>query len=216
MELQDRLLEIERSLWTNDAVVYESSLTDNALLVFPETGAISRSIAVEAIRLENADGRRWAEVRFSDVQARWISADAALLTYRVAARWAHERSAVAALATSVYVRRDDAWKLAFHQQSPLDRRDAEGGRGRAGIQQSRRAPVSIPAGTVGAGSAGAVAFGALAVGATAIGALAIGRLAVGAFTLKRGRVRALGVDQLRIGRLHVGELRVDRESGGSR
>jgi hypothetical protein len=216
MELQDQLLTIERSLWTNDAVVYESNLTDDALLAFPETGVITRDTAVEAIRQENAEGRRWAEVRFDDIRVLRIGADTALLTYRVAARWAHERSSTTALASSVYARRGDVWKLAFHQQSPLDRADAGYERGRTGLQLSGRAPVSIPAASVGAVSAGAVAFGALAVGATAIGALAIGRLAVGAFTLRRGRVRALGVDQLRIGRLHVGELTVDRECGGSR
>jgi hypothetical protein len=69
MELEKRLLDIERKLWTNDAVFYESHLIDEALLVFPETGVITRSIAVDAILAANAEGRRWAEVQFDDVRS---------------------------------------------------------------------------------------------------------------------------------------------------
>jgi hypothetical protein len=46
--------------------------------------------------------------------------DATLLTYRVAGRWAHEEEKRLALASNVYVKRDGAWKLACHQQTPLD------------------------------------------------------------------------------------------------
>ena len=56
MDLQDQLLAIERRLWTNDAPFYEANLTDEALLVFSETGVITRDAAVAAIRKENAEG----------------------------------------------------------------------------------------------------------------------------------------------------------------
>jgi hypothetical protein len=59
------LYQIERSLWTNDPKVYHESLRHDALLVFQETGAITRDTAVAAIREENREKRRWAEVRFS-------------------------------------------------------------------------------------------------------------------------------------------------------
>jgi hypothetical protein len=39
---------------------------------------------------------------------------------KVAARWEHEEFKNSALASSVYVKRDGLWKLAFHQQTPLD------------------------------------------------------------------------------------------------
>lgn len=95
MELQDQLVAIERRLWTNEAAIYENHLIEDALLVFPETGVITRHIAVQAIRRENEEGRRWAEVQFSDVRVLRIGADAPLLTYRVFARWAHETSSTA-------------------------------------------------------------------------------------------------------------------------
>ncbi len=119
MELQAHLTAIERRLWTNDPGFYGDALVEEALLVFPETGVITRDAAVAAIRVENAEGRRWAEVHFQDVRCLRVSADAAVLVYRVTARWEHEESAVSALASSVYVHRQDLWKLILHQQSPL-------------------------------------------------------------------------------------------------
>jgi hypothetical protein len=120
MELQEHLLRTERELWTNNAVLYQNTLLPEALLVFPETGVITRDVAVEAIRQENAEGRRWAEVHMQQVRTLALSDDAVLLTYRVAARWEHEQAPIEALASSAYVRRDGRWKLAFHQQTPLN------------------------------------------------------------------------------------------------
>ena len=119
MDLQQHLTEIERKLWTNDPVFYENALLEEAVLVFAETGPITRDVAVDAIRVENAEGRRWAEVRFSDVRVLRIANDVAALLYRVAARWEHEASATTALASSVYVERHGEWKLALHQQSAV-------------------------------------------------------------------------------------------------
>jgi hypothetical protein len=119
MELAQQLREIERKLWTNDAAFYHSHLIDESLLVFPETGVITRSVAVDAIVAEHAEGRRWAEVQFDDVRSMRLTDEAALVTDKVAARWAHEEAKHVALASSVYVKRDGAWKLACHQQTPL-------------------------------------------------------------------------------------------------
>lgn len=119
MDPTTQLLDIERRLWTNDPVFYREHLWQDALLVFPETGVITRDAAVEAILRENREGRRWAEVRFEGVRSLAPTADVQLLHYRVVARWAHETSAIAALASSVYAHRDGTWKLVFHQQTPI-------------------------------------------------------------------------------------------------
>ena len=103
MSLEKQLLDVEKRRWKNDAELYHDNLTDEALLVFPETGVITRDVAVEAIL-----GR--------SIQ---LTQDVALLTYRVNARWEDEESEHPAFASSVYGRRQGAWKLAFHQQSPL-------------------------------------------------------------------------------------------------
>jgi hypothetical protein len=119
MKLEEQLTDIERKLWTNDAVIYKANLIEEALLVFPETGPITRAVAIDAILAENAEGRRWAEVKFDEVRTLRLAENAALLNYKVTARWEHEDSAISALASSVYVTRDQVWKLAFHQQSPI-------------------------------------------------------------------------------------------------
>jgi hypothetical protein len=54
------------------------------------------------------------------VHALELGRDAAVLTYRVAARWEREAARYTSLASSVYVQRDGEWKLALHQQTPLE------------------------------------------------------------------------------------------------
>jgi uncharacterized protein (TIGR02246 family) len=124
-QFQEHLFNIERKLWTNDADFYKDSLTEDCLLVFPETGVIGRDMAVDEIRKENKEGRRWAEVDFNEIRSLRPTDDVALLTYRVTARWAHEKSSITTLASSVYVKRDRAWKLTLHQQTPLFLEGAE-------------------------------------------------------------------------------------------
>lgn len=46
MELDKQLIDIEQKLWTNDAILYQNSLIEEALLVFPETGVITRDVAI--------------------------------------------------------------------------------------------------------------------------------------------------------------------------
>jgi hypothetical protein len=119
MDLAEQLLDVERRLWKNDVDLYRDNLVEDALLVFPETGVIDRTFALDAIRIENSAGSRWADVNFEDVRALPLVPDAAVLTYRVTARWAHEATEMTALASSVYVRRNGGWKVALHQQSPI-------------------------------------------------------------------------------------------------
>lgn len=119
MNLEKQLLDVEKQLWRNDAELYQHHLIPEAMLVFPETGVITRDVAIKAIRAENAEGRRWGDVRFDGVRRVRLADDVALLTYKVIARWQHEESEYPALATSAYVKREGAWKLAFHHQSPL-------------------------------------------------------------------------------------------------
>jgi len=112
------LYQIERSLWTNDPDVYHHSLRHDALLLFQETGVITRDAAIAAIREENRENRRWAEVRFSDQRALSPTRDTRVLIYRATARWNHERDPIAVQCSSIYALHSGAWKLVFHQQTP--------------------------------------------------------------------------------------------------
>jgi hypothetical protein len=81
------LYQLERSVRTNDPEVYHDSLRDDALLLFQETGVITRDTAVAAIREENRENRRWAEVRFSDQRILSPIPDTRVLIYKATARW---------------------------------------------------------------------------------------------------------------------------------
>jgi hypothetical protein len=116
----ERLIDTERKLWTNDAVFYKDNLAEDCLLVFPETGVITRHVSVNAIRKENEDGRRWAEVDFDEVHSSRPADNVAMLSYRVAARWEHEKATRKAFASSIYIKSNGTWKLAFHQQTPIE------------------------------------------------------------------------------------------------
>jgi hypothetical protein len=118
-EILEDLITIERTLWENDAEIYHERYSPEALLIFSGAGRIDRDTAVAAIRQENAEGRAWAEVRFDNVDGRWIESDAAaLITYVATARWNHESTASETLCASVYVRAGGSWRVAFHQQTP--------------------------------------------------------------------------------------------------
>ncbi len=117
MSLHDQLLDIERALWAGDPLLYQRTLIEEAVLVFGATGPIGRDAAVEAIRKQAADGDVWTEIEISDAITLSLDVDAALLTYRA---FASRRSgSVRVLATSVYVRRGDEWRMALHQQTPV-------------------------------------------------------------------------------------------------
>jgi hypothetical protein len=117
MSLQDQLLDTERKLWTNDPIAYQKHLIEEAVLVFGETGPIGRDTAIDAIHKEVAEGDKWTSVDITNVISMSLDRNAALLTYKAAAR--RKSLSVKVLATSVYVRRGDDWKLALHQQTPL-------------------------------------------------------------------------------------------------
>ena len=118
-ETPSELLMIERTLWENNDQVYRETYVRDAVLIFPGVGRIDRETAVTAIQKENAEGRAWAEVQFDDVVGRWLTRDTAvLISYCATARWTYETVATRTLCATVYVRHGDAWRVAFHQQTP--------------------------------------------------------------------------------------------------
>jgi hypothetical protein len=112
-----QLVEIERSLWTNNAHVYEKSFLPGAVLIFPGVGRIDRDFAISAIHDENASGRGWLDVNLEDASVSTITSNVLLLTYEAWAVWndgTEERSHCSTL----YVQHGDGWSAAFHQQTP--------------------------------------------------------------------------------------------------
>ena len=119
MDKQEELMGIERSLWTNDAAIYEATYSPDAILIFPEVGRIGLELALEAIRAENAAGRHWAEIGFAGVSVTRIASDVELLTYEATARWNDEKNPARTLCATLYARRDERWRVLFHQQTSV-------------------------------------------------------------------------------------------------
>ncbi len=116
MTLEDELLENERDLWTGGAAAYRRLVDDECLVAFaPMAGVRSREEVADSV----GSGPRWRELEMEVVGVLRPTDDVAVVSYRGSAvRGEDER--YHALVCSGYVRRGEGWKLAFHQQTPLE------------------------------------------------------------------------------------------------
>ena len=114
MNARDDLLAIERSLWLGGRADYRSALDDDCLLAFTTMAGVSSRDEVA----DQADASRWRDFDIDVEDFLQPTDDVAMVTYRASAvRGAGEP--YEARVSSGYVRRDGAWKLMFHQQTPL-------------------------------------------------------------------------------------------------
>jgi hypothetical protein len=112
-DLAQILLALERELADGDGATYRRLLVDDAVVVVPGM-ALSKAETVEA--MDASPG--WEEIELADERVVPLDDGAALLTYRFSGRRGEEFE-YNALMGSVYVHRDGAWRMAFHQQTPL-------------------------------------------------------------------------------------------------
>lgn len=115
MTVEDELLRIERALWTGGAKPYRRHLGDECLVAFTEMAGVSSR---ERIAGSVEGGERWRDL---EVDLRGLlrpTEDVAILTYEASARRGEDER-YRALVSSAYARRDGAWKMVFHQQTPL-------------------------------------------------------------------------------------------------
>jgi uncharacterized protein (TIGR02246 family) len=117
MNRDQELTEIERTLWMNDADIYSRTFLPDAVIIFSGVGRINLEFALNALREENAAGRRWAEVAFAEVRVLPVAPDVALLHYEATARWNYKENSEKVLCATLYVKRDGAWRVASHQQT---------------------------------------------------------------------------------------------------
>ena len=115
MPVENDLISIEKKLWTGGSEIYRKNLDDNCLLAFMRMAGVSSREEV-AGTVEDAD--RWRDLDMEVEGVLQPTPDVALLTYRASAVRG-EGDRYEALVSSAYVRRDGAWKLMFHQQTPL-------------------------------------------------------------------------------------------------
>ena len=119
MSDRDALLALEEQGWRtlsggSGEAFYRRYLTDDALMVFPGGAVLSRDAALRAI----ASAPPWDWFRLEEARVVPVGDDGAVLAYRATAQRAGQPE-YAAWMSSVYVRHAGAWKLAFHQQTPI-------------------------------------------------------------------------------------------------
>lgn len=91
---------------------YGRVLDREVVMLFPHGMMLTDRNAI----LRSMGGQPWASFRLDDLQVRHPTADTAIVTYGVVAQ--RDGSEYSALVSSHYVRRDDGWKMAFHQHTP--------------------------------------------------------------------------------------------------
>jgi hypothetical protein len=115
MGLERELTEIEQGFWTGGEDYFSAHLDEKCLLAFPQmAGTYSR----EDVAATAKDPLRWRD--FSSERKGFLqpTAGTALVTYEARAVRGNGEP-YHALVSTLYVRRDDGWKMAFHGQAPL-------------------------------------------------------------------------------------------------
>lgn len=122
MELRDDLMQMEKKLWSGGQAEYRDTLDKDCLVAFTEMAGISSRDEIAS----QADARRFHDVDI-DVDAMLRPTDdVAILTYHVHAM-REKNVPYEAVVSSGYVRRAGAWKMMFHQHTPLGDAAPQGG-----------------------------------------------------------------------------------------
>jgi hypothetical protein len=117
MSLRDELFAIEKGFWTGGEQHFLDHVDERCMLVFPNNarGVHKRAEVAASAR----DPKRWSDLRIADAALHRPTDDAAFISYEARAK-RESGEPYRALIGSGYVRRDDGWKLAFHQHSALE------------------------------------------------------------------------------------------------
>ncbi|WP_449064885.1 DUF4440 domain-containing protein [Planomonospora algeriensis] len=92
---------------------YERILDSEVVMLLPGGLALDDRAAVVA----SMSGRPWSSYELGDLRVSHPTGDTGLVVYGAVARRDGDPP-YSALISSLYVRRPDGWKLAFHQQTP--------------------------------------------------------------------------------------------------
>ncbi|MBG0832658.1 nuclear transport factor 2 family protein [Planomonospora sp. ID67723] len=116
----DELIDLEKQGWqalssTPEAATgfYERVLDRSVVMLLPGGMVLDDRAAIVA----SMSGRPWSSYELQDLRVSCPTHDTGLVTYGVLARRDGD-APYSALMSSLYVRRQDGWKLTFHQQTP--------------------------------------------------------------------------------------------------
>jgi hypothetical protein len=116
MSTQKDLLALEKKFWTGNSKFYRENVDDSCLVAFGAdmAGVMSnKDVAATA-----KDGNRWKDL---DIKLKGLiepADDVAILSYEANATRSNGEP-YSALVSTGYAKRDDGWKMMFHQQTPL-------------------------------------------------------------------------------------------------
>ena len=117
--LQDELFGIEEGFWLQGRDQFLVHLDEQCLLAFPQAaemhGAKSRD---EVAATASTQPGRWRDLKITDRHMLRPTDDVAIISYRADVK-RFDGQPYPAMVSSAYVRREDGWKLAFHQHSPM-------------------------------------------------------------------------------------------------
>jgi hypothetical protein len=107
--------DIERELWLLGAEAYRGKMAAECLMAFGPMGVLRNEAIMEAIR----SASRWREVHMMEQTFIRPADDVGILAYK--AKGIREGAKIyLALCTSTYIRDGNGWKIAQHQQTPLE------------------------------------------------------------------------------------------------
>jgi len=117
MTIEQALVDLEyggwRSLSDGTAVAfYDRHLTADAVMLLPVVGVLERGAIIDSM----AAAAPWASFEIAEPRVIRLGPDAYLLAYRATAQRSGE-PVYRALMSTVYVRQEDEWRVAFHQQT---------------------------------------------------------------------------------------------------
>ena len=110
------LWQLEERFWTQGSDFYDDNLSAECIMVFPApAGILDRARVFAAL----SRAARWSSVSIEQRNVLDLSAATVVLSYRAEAKGSGGGNrSYCAFASSLYVKRDGVWKLAFHQQTP--------------------------------------------------------------------------------------------------
>ncbi|MFD0775282.1 DUF4440 domain-containing protein [Streptomonospora algeriensis] len=118
--LYAELLELEHRGWRSlcegtGADFYGSLMTEDGVMVLAHGQVFDRAAVIASLN----DAPTWDGYEIDEVRLVPVGPGDAALVYRARAHRGSAESAFAALMSSVYTRRDGAWRLALYQQTPV-------------------------------------------------------------------------------------------------
>lgn len=116
----DELLELEHKGWqslcsSSGADFYGQIMTEDGVMVLSHGFVFTRNQVVESLN----DAPPWSRYEISEERLISLEASSAILVYKGIAWRGEADPEFRALMSSVYVRRENEWRLASYQQTPI-------------------------------------------------------------------------------------------------